>query len=623
MAAPPLLLRAALLTVLAASLGLVQTDLPCPSTYLPTIKTHDGDILPPPIWPVKTDDEVIHSVASAPVLVAKQSTNESTLWFPLVQHLLGGDPSKIMLRAQTSADMNFGNTDAVFFSITYGRSWKRVEVGPHEPVQKRMCYTYPIDDAYAPTAAALASVGIAAAEVETGTLCIPYGFAVKQNPMSAACKAKLNSACNNASLEGSPYEVSCVAADKKSYGRSMGPYFALDLPLGDGIVAPKSTWPYIAWRCYSHEALNANNTAWSNKSKTPEAYCHGHAGPNTTVNSNGIGWLAQECCAFSPENSPVHWHTATRNGSLWLVLKNGTVAKTRDDAIPVTFRAPGNVFTVGSTILVEDGTLLSGVYSGGDMPDNIQLYQSQPPYVNWTRRSRVTPDCPAHPAAVGELPNCQVGNENWIVRLPDKRILLVFRGWNIAPSSHTGQLAITVSTDVGYTWSTPAAMQGPGGNHNETWQKQHPGVPSALVNMYAPHAVEPNIIVLENGVVALTSGRPGQFLWTVHVDDLVPGNESLAEWGFFNIFEAHNAAAKAGLFPTAWVYPEACANGTAPCPSTSYASITAVPSPNSSIATVVISYDGSFDTHRIFSTRIDVMVGNRPIPFQTDDVDSG
>ena len=107
------------------------------------------------------------------------------------------------------------------------------------------------------------------------------------------------------------------------------------------------------------------------------------------------------------------------------------------------------------------------------MPDNIQLYQSEPPYVNWTRRSRVTPYCPAHPAAVGLLPNCQVGNENWILRLPDKRILLVFRGWNIAPSSHTGQLAITVSTDVGYTWSTPAAMQGPGGDHNETW----PGVP--------------------------------------------------------------------------------------------------------------------------------------------------
>ena len=105
-----------------------------------------------------------------------------------------------------------------------------------------MCYTYPIDATYAPTATALASIRIAAAEVDTGTLCIPYGFFAKQNPMSAACKAKLDSACNNASLEGSPHEVSCAAADKKSYGRSMAPYFALDLPLGDGIAAPKSTW---------------------------------------------------------------------------------------------------------------------------------------------------------------------------------------------------------------------------------------------------------------------------------------------------------------------------------------------------------------------------------------------
>ena len=90
--------------------------------------------------------------------------------------------------------------------------------------------------------------------------------------------------------------------------------------------------------------------------------------------------------------------------------------------------------------------------------------------------------------------------------------------------------------------------------HPRTWQKQHPGVPGALVNMYAPHAVEPNIVLLENGVVALTSGRPGQFLWTVHVDDLVPGNESLAQWSVYNIFEAHNAAARAGLLPAAMVY---------------------------------------------------------------------
>ena len=88
-------------------------------------------------------------------------------------------------------------------------------------------------------------------------------------------------------------------------------------------------------------------------------------GPNTTVNPNGIGWLAQECSDSSPENSPAHWHQATRGGSLWLVLKNGTVAKTHGDAIPVTFHAPGNVFTVGSSILADDGTLLSGVYASG------------------------------------------------------------------------------------------------------------------------------------------------------------------------------------------------------------------------------------------------------------------
>jgi hypothetical protein len=365
--------------------------------------------VPGPSWVLRPAMlQTIRSVASTPVLVANRTANESHLWFPLLQHAMGGDARHIMLHAQTSADLDLGDTDAVFFSSTYGRSWKHFEVKPGEPVQKRMCYTYPIDGAYSPTAAALSSIGIAAVEVDTATLCIPTGFFAKQNPMSAACKAKLDAACNNASMEGSPHEVSCIAADKKLYNHSMAPYFALDLSLGDEIVAPKSTWPYIAWRCYSHEALSADNTCWSNASNVPEAYCHGH-GSNTTVNPNGLGWVAQECFDSSPANSPAHWQAATRGGSLWLVLKNGTVAKTRGDAIPVTFRAPGNIFTVGSSILADDGTtLLAGMYESGDMPDSIQLYESPPPYVNWTRRARVTPYCPQYPAAPGDLPNCQV-----------------------------------------------------------------------------------------------------------------------------------------------------------------------------------------------------------------------
>ena len=36
-----------------------------------------------------------------------------------------------------------------------------------------------------------------------------------------------------------------------------------------------------------------------------------------------------------------------------------------------------------------------------------------------------------------------VGNENWLLRLPDRRLAIVFRDWN---GSSAGQLAIAVST---------------------------------------------------------------------------------------------------------------------------------------------------------------------------------
>ena len=64
-------------------------------------------------------------------------------------------------------------------------------------------------------------------------------------------------------------------------------------------------------------------------------------------------------------------------------------------------------------------------------------------------------------------------------RLPDGRLLMVFRDWSGSPH---GQLAITVSTDDGHHWSAPAAMQAAKGSVD-------------------PHAVEPKLFLLPNGVL--------------------------------------------------------------------------------------------------------------------------
>ena len=64
-------------------------------------------------------------------------------------------------------------------------------------------------------------------------------------------------------------------------------------------------------------------------------------------------------------------------------------------------------------------------------------------------------------------------------RLPDGRLLMAFRDWSGSPH---GQLAITVSTDDGHHWSAPAAMQAAKGSVD-------------------PHAVEPKLFLLPNGVL--------------------------------------------------------------------------------------------------------------------------
>ena len=332
--------------------------------------------------PLHGPTTTVQVTAEPPTLIGARSG--SRLYFPLLQHTLpagvGENAGPIMLRAQTSPDAEGSptqpNTDAVFVTANHGASWIHVA---DEPVQKRMCYAYPLSAGAAP---ALRSIGASLADVQpVGTLCVPYAYhppaGSDADPHATrACQLKLNDFCNSEALNGPV----CIDPQTKEYGRKMSPYTALfDVGMGN---------TGAAWRCYSHEALNANGTAWSSQSKTPAAYCSG-SGP-------GLERIYDSC----PDQPLVQMQPARRNGSLWVVLANGTVAKTRGDSVKVTFAASRPMHVAGCALRSQDGKkLLTALYQETAGPDYILLYEASPPFTNWSVRARVTP--------LGE-----VGNEN-------------------------------------------------------------------------------------------------------------------------------------------------------------------------------------------------------------------
>ena len=115
-----------------------------------------------------------------PVLVAQAGT---LLYYPLLQHVFGNhssDPA-ILLRAQTSPDVDVPCADATFVSFDSGATWQpsapevgTSKYGPH--VQKRVCYPYPLSSSITPGED---SAGDSA-------LCLPYARDAAVNSPGAA-----------------------------------------------------------------------------------------------------------------------------------------------------------------------------------------------------------------------------------------------------------------------------------------------------------------------------------------------------------------------------------------------------------------------------------------------------
>ena len=155
----------------------------------------------------------------------------------------------------------------------------------------------------------------------------------------------------------------------------------------------------------------------------------------------------------------------------------------------------------GQPLVLDGGGYLTTVYvqQEGTARSSLALVRSDNGY-HWTYvATLVRPDSP--------LPGTEGANEAMLCRLPDRRLMCVFR----VQSDEHGMLPLcqSWSEDGGSTWSAPVSMQGPA-------------------------SVEPSVVVMPSGLVALSTGRPGVNLW-------VNADGKGAEWTAIDIADHHTA----------------------------------------------------------------------------------
>lgn len=165
---------------------------------------------------------------------------------------------------------------------------------------------------------------------------------------------------------------------------------------------------------------------------------------------------------------------------------------------------PYNLAVVdGTATRLPDGSLLLGVYGKyeGDAQSAVTLFKSTDGGREWAQLSVVS--------AAGADPACTYGlTEHDFEVLADGRVMGVFR-------THGGSnvpMCYSFSADGGATW-TALKPFAPGG----------------------PHGVEPKLALLANGMLVVSGGRFGLFLW-------VSPDGAGASWVAFNVAAHHNAA---------------------------------------------------------------------------------
>jgi hypothetical protein len=164
----------------------------------------------------------------------------------------------------------------------------------------------------------------------------------------------------------------------------------------------------------------------------------------------------------------------------------------------------GFVFN-GQTVVLKDGKYLATLYGSFQDAKRYSLVAAESADgVDWKIRSVVADqDCP--------LPGGEGPCESAVCRLKDGRLMIVFRIQSAYDKLKRTSIAYgqSWSNDEGKTWSEAVAMQG-------------------------PFAVQPSLAAFKDGMLALSGGRPGLFLW-LNVDG------SGKDWQKVDLLANHNA----------------------------------------------------------------------------------
>jgi hypothetical protein len=247
--------------------------------------------------------------------------------------------------------------------------------------------------------------------------------------------------------------------------------------------------------------------------------------------------------------SPGNMRDATAEGTLLALNEKGTFTTER---VPIKyFGFPRDLeryyigelylLTDGNILPLHDGRLFATVYGkgSGDTKDSTWSVTSEDRGRTWRFQATV--------ASGPELSQTQEGaNESNTIRLADDRLMCVYR------TGSSKDYHKSYSRDEGSTWTKPERMEG-------------------------VFSVEPRLTRLANGVILLSGGRPGLYVW-ICTDGL--GNR----WQRFNLAEHHNKSIRDSLLR----YDEQFCKGGKPQPdqSTSYTDIASVGSNE-----VIVCYD--------------------------------
>ena len=151
----------------------------------------------------------------------------------------------------------------------------------------------------------------------------------------------------------------------------------------------------------------------------------------------------------------------------------------------------------GQVVSLKDGHYLATLYGHFRDTNRYSLVASESSDgMHWKIRSVMADErC--------ELPGREGPCESAVCRLKDGRLLCVFRLNSAVPYGHS------FSSDEGRTWTKPAPLKG-------------------------AFSVQPSLAVMPDGLVALSGGRPGLFLW------LNPDGTA-ASWHKLDVLANHNA----------------------------------------------------------------------------------